>query len=241
MALLVLDRVSKRYSRGDCAVHERVALRDVSMELEEGELVAVLGRRRSGRTTLLHVAAGIEAPSAGAVRFAGADLHDHPTLGAEGGIGYCLTGFESVLGDSVLEHVAAPAMGHAPASVARVRALDQLRRVGAGTCAPMRVEDLDPAETIRVAIARALVTRPRLLLLDEPTLGVRLAERDAILALVREVVAEDGVAALMAAEEGAGLAGADRALSLDGGELRGETTARCAAVVPLRRNARPWA
>jgi ABC-type multidrug transport system ATPase subunit len=237
---LVLDRVSKRYPRGERGVHERVALRGVSLEIESGELVAVLGRRRSGRTTLLQVAAGIEPPSEGTVRFAGVDLRDRSALGVEGGIGYCLTTFEAVLGDSVLEHVAAPAMAVRATPDAPARALDQLERAGVAACAAMRVDELDLAETIRVAIARASIMRPRLILLDEPTLGVRLNERDAILALIRSL-AEAGVAVLMTVEEGAGLAGADRALTLDAGELRGETAPVRASVVPLRRNAGPSA
>lgn len=235
MSLLVLDGVWKRYPRGERGIHERVALHDVSLELEDGELVAVLGRRQSGRTTLLQVAAGIEWASEGAVRFAGADLAQRSFLGVDGGIGYALTAFEAILGDSVLDHVAAAVMDGGSTGQAWRRASDLLERVGAPECAAMRVDELDAAERIRVAIARALIARPRLLLLDEPTLGVRLSQRDAILALVRSIVDEDGVAVLMTVEEGTGLAGCDRALSIDAGELRGETAPVRASVLPLRR------
>src|SRR5215207_3031062 len=67
MALLVLDRVSKRFARGDAHGRDHDVLCDVSLELDVGEVVGVVGRRRSGRTTLLEVAAGVEAPSEGSV------------------------------------------------------------------------------------------------------------------------------------------------------------------------------
>ena len=69
MTLLELEHVSKRYRRG-----EHVALDDVSLVIDAGEMVMVWGERRSGRSTLLRIAAGIETPDAGVVRFAGGDL-----------------------------------------------------------------------------------------------------------------------------------------------------------------------
>ncbi|MGB2711022.1 MAG: ATP-binding cassette domain-containing protein [Conexibacter sp.] len=235
MALLSLDRVSKRFAHGQRGVRERIALRNVSLELDAGELVAVLGRRRSGRTTLLQVAAGLEPPSEGQVRFAGAALGQ--LLGVQGGIGYCTTRFASAIGDSAIEHVAAPLLGSGvPILPAQTRAHEVLRRVGAGDCAELGAEELDTAETIRVAIARAIVAEPQLLLLDEPTLGVRLTERDALLELIGALAHDDGIAVLMTVDSATELAGCDRALSLDAGELRGETAPTTAAVLPLRRS-----
>src|SRR5580693_8559397 len=84
MSVLALERVSRRHRRGD---REHVVLRDVSLQVDSGELVATWGLRRSGRSTLLRIAAGIEPPDAGLVRFAGAPLKDGDALGD--GIGFC--------------------------------------------------------------------------------------------------------------------------------------------------------
>lgn len=233
MALLDLDSVSKRYSQGS---RERVALTAVSLQVDAGELVGVVGRRRSGRTTLLQVAAGIEPPTEGAVSFAGVPLARRPMLGAPEGIGYVMTSFLESIAGTVLEHVAAPVMGLGAApGEARLRAYELLLRVGAADAASAPAPELDPAEAVRVAIARALATRPRLLLADDPVLGVRLAERDALLELLASLAHDDGVGVLATLDSGGELYGCDRAVTLDMGELRGETLPRRAPVIPLAR------
>jgi len=232
MNLLELEHASKRYGRGS---QERVALRDVSLELEPGELVAVWGRRRSGRSTLLRVVAGLEAPDAGVVRFEGRDLNDRRAEAVRDGIRYCRKAFRSAGGQYVLDQLVTGQLtrGTSPSS-ARSRAHDALARTGAEQCAGLRPSELDNAEVVRVAIARAIAHQPRLLVIDEPTLGVDLAGHAQIVSLLRSL-ADDGMAVLTSAVETTGLAGADRALSLSKGELRGElTTAPVAPVVPLR-------
>ncbi len=231
MSLLALEGVGRRYGRG---AHERVVLRAVSLELDAGELVAIWGLRRSGRSTLLRVAAGIEPPDTGVVRFAGSAL-DGTALG--GGIGYCQPSLRDDGRRSALDEllIGQLARGVQP-SAARTRAWSALARTAAEHCAALALHELDAAEAVRVAIARALALEPTLLLLDEPTKGVDLLERDAILALVRSL-ADDGIAVLMSAGDAATLAGADRALSLSDGELHGSPSPELARVVPLRRRA----
>ena len=87
---------------------------------------------------------------------------------------------------------------------------------------------------MRVAIARAITLEPSLLVIDEPTKGVDLLARDEVLALVRSL-ANDDIAVLASTGESTGLAGADRALALSEGELRGAPPAELATVLPLRR------
>lgn len=236
MSLLVLEEVSMRFRRGRRSGRERVALRSVSLEVAEGELVAVWGGPRSGRTTLLQVAGGVVPPSAGVVRFAGVDLVRRLVLGAPGGIGFASTCFRRVIGDSALEHVAAPLMGCGYGLLAaQSRAFQALKRVEAVACAELDADDLSPAEAIRVALARALTTQPRLLLVDEPLLGVPPArDRDATLTLLRSIAHRDRVSVLMTVGSGTELAGSDRALSIDDGQLRGPLRPEPARVIELR-------
>ena len=230
MSLLTLERISKRYRRGR---REVTALDDVSLTIAPGELVAIWGMPRSGRTTLLRIAAGLEQPDGGAVRFAGRALAGDDD-GIPAGIGYVHVGLASVGGESILDHVAMPllARGTAP-ETARARALLQLERVGAVACAQLQPRELEPTERVRVAIAQALVTGPRLLLVDDPTRHVDLLEREAVLLLVRSI-ADGEVAVLMTTGEAMGVSGVDRALTISGGVLRAEASAAPANVVALR-------
>ncbi len=235
MSLLELEHVSKRYGR---RTGERVALRDVSLRIDTGELVAVWGRRHSGRSTLLRVAAGVEASDEGVVRFAGHNLADHSADACDGGIGYCQRSFRPGEGRLVLDQILVRllARGASPSSAAS-QAHAALIRAGAERCAGLEPDDLDGAEAVRVAIARALAGNPRLLVIDEPTKGVELLERDSILLLLRSL-ANEGVAVLMSAGEASCLSGVDRGLTIGGGELHGRPSSELAPVLPLRRAAR---
>ena len=231
MSTLELRKVSKRSRE---AKRERIVLRDVTLELRSGELVSVWGTRRSGRTTLLRIAAGIEAPGSGEVRFEGRSLSENAGAALGSGIGYVQTAMRSSEEHGVLEQVAAIPLAHG-ARVARAReqARDALSRAGAEDCAAMRVDELGAGEALRVGLARALCLDPSVLVVDEPTATVRLGERDEILTLLRRLASE-GIAILASASEPDELAGAHRALTLSDGRLRGQSAPELAPVVALR-------
>jgi ABC-type multidrug transport system ATPase subunit len=236
MTLLALDCVGKHHRDGP---RDRVVLRDASMELDAGELGVVWGQRRSGRSTLLRVAAGIELADSGTVRFDGRDLaaQRHGLLGDE--IGYCQKTLGYDLGLAVLEVVAVALLARGVAQdEARERARAAMERVGAASCSAMAPVELDCAEAVRVELARALALQPRLLVVDEPTKGVEMLERDEILLLLRSL-ADEGIAVLASTGESTALAGADRALTLDEGQLRSTAAPELAEVLPLRRAAGP--
>ena len=233
MILLELEHVSKRSRPG-----VRDALDDVSLMISEGELVTVWGERRSGRSTLLRVAAGIEAPDKGFVRFAGQDLADRGKEKLGEGIGYCRTSFRASAGQHIVDQLAATQLARSvPRATARSRAWNALERVSAKECATRTSEELSADEIVRVAIARTLACQPRLIVIDEPTIGVELMARDGILALLRSI-AEDGVAILTSTGEGTGFLGADRVLALHKGKLRGEIAPSLAPVADLDRHRR---
>jgi ABC-type multidrug transport system ATPase subunit len=219
MALLELAGVGKRYGRGQL---ERVALRDVSFELGAGELLAIWGRRNSGRSTLLRVAAGLEPPDQGAVLLGGGNVHARGGEDLREQIRYCRKTYRPTEGQLVIDRLITTQLTRGiPLASARTRAHEALERAGASHCATLKPSELDTAETVLVGIARPLVHQPKLLVIDEPTLGVELSERDRILSLLRSL-ADEGISVLMSVGETTCLAGADRALSLAGGELHGE-------------------
>ncbi len=218
MSLLELERVSKGYQHG---LRTRVGLDGVSLEIEPGELVVVWGERRSGRSTLLRVAAGIEAPDCGVVRFAGRDLSARAGSALGAGIGYCRKRFRSGEDQRVLEQMVLSQLSRGvQRPVAQSRAWGALERVGAKEYAGLTLRELDGAEASLVSIARALTRTPRMLLADEPTKGAELLARGKILLLLRSL-ADEGLAVLATTGDGPGLSGADRPLSLDDGKLEG--------------------
>jgi ABC-type Mn2+/Zn2+ transport system ATPase subunit len=208
-------------------------LRDVCLALDAGEVVCVWGQRRSGRSTLMRVAAGVQPPDSGVVRFAGVELAGWDADVHRGAIAYCRSAARPVEGREVFEQLITDQLsrGVSPTE-ARKRAEEALEWVHAAGCAALRLGELDAGEATRVAIARALTRSPRLVVIDEPALGVDLLERDAILGLLRSL-ADAGIAVFSSAGDTTAFAGADRALSLDR-ELHGSLEPELAPVVPLR-------
>jgi ABC-type multidrug transport system ATPase subunit len=232
MSLLTLENVGRSHRHGG---RERTVLSDVSLRLGAGELVAFWGMPRSGRSTLLRVAAGIEPPDTGVIRLAGRDLAGSGGGALGDGIGYCQRLLRDAEAHGVLDALMVGQLARGiPKPTARARALAVLERVGASHCAARALSELSGAETVRAIVARALVPQPSLLVIDEPIRGVDLLERHAILALLRSL-ADEGIAILMSTGDTAGLSGADRALSLAEGELRGALSPELASVMPLRR------
>lgn len=226
--MLELENISKRYRIG---AREIEVLGNVSLEVHAREIVAVWGPRRSGRSTLLRIAAGIEAPDSGAMRFRGRQVG----LGGSGiadGIAFCKPTTRGVEGQTVLEDLIAAQLALGMRSGARARAVQALERTGARDCQARRCYELNCAEAVRAALARALLLEPSLLVVDEPTTGVDAHERDRILELLRSL-RQEGVAILMSLDKGIGLFAADRALALSEGRLRGDVAPGVAEVLPL--------
>ena len=220
MTLLSLDAITKRYARG---FREIEALTSVELDLEAGDFVAVWGASRSGKTTLLRVAAGIEAPDGGRVRFDGRDL---ATLSRRDRAQLLLTDVGCVWqagritrGLSVLDHVALPRFKQCSHAQARREAHEVLERVGVPQAAGARWHELTDGERTRVALAHALIRRPRLLLADEPTASLNMIEREQVLGILRSVAEEARVAIVMTAPDAPNLLQSHRLMSLDGGRL----------------------
>jgi len=220
MPLLSLDGVEKRYARG---YRELLALDGVSLDVERGDFVAIWGGSRSGKTTLLRVAAGIEAPDAGTVAYAQRDLaglsrRDRARLLLDE-IGCVWQTGRITRGLSVLDHVALPRFRGRSHGQARREAHDALERVGVPQAAQARWHELSDGERTRVALAHALIRRPKLLLADEPTANLNMIEREQVLSVLRSIADEAGVAVVMTAPDAPNLLQSHRLMSIDGGRL----------------------
>jgi putative ABC transport system ATP-binding protein len=193
--LLAFLGVSKSYPRDSGApLH---ALRDASCEIAAGERVAITGRSGSGKSTFLHLAAGIDVPTSGRVEASGRDLaalsERQRTLHRRDQVGLVFQFFHLLPHLSVHDNVALPEMiaaGRPAAYEPRVREL--LEQVGLADRARDPAQKLSGGEMQRVAICRALVRRPALLLADEPTGNLDDATGRQVMELLLRLTAAEG-------------------------------------------------
>jgi lipoprotein-releasing system ATP-binding protein len=178
-------------------------LRGASCSVRQGELVAMVGPSGAGKSTLLHIAGLLERPTGGRVEIAGTDASALDDAGRTAlrrrTIGFVYQ-FHRLLPEfSALENVIVPQMiAAAPRRVAAERARMLLERVGLGPRADHRPGKLSGGEQQRVAIARALANAPALLLADEPTGNLDPHTAEGVFAVLRELIAETRLGALIA-------------------------------------------
>jgi putative ABC transport system ATP-binding protein len=177
-------------------------LDEVSLDVNRGEVMGVYGQRSRGKTTLLRVASGFEPPDSGTVSFEGNDLarmsqRELARLHRQE-ISWVERGGPHIREMSVNAYVALPLCGKLPAAEARWQATAALARVGAQDHADQRWDDLSDTTQMLVAIAHALVRRPKLVVVDDPTAGLGIMDREQVVGLQRSAAQEDSFGVLMA-------------------------------------------
>jgi putative ABC transport system ATP-binding protein len=184
-----LTQVTKVYDSGDTAVH---ALRGVSLEIDPGDSIAIIGPSGSGKSTLMHILGCLDSPSAGEYELAGTPVSR--LSGRELArvrnqrIGFVFQAYNLLPRASILRNVELPMMyAGAAREERRERALEALKRVGLAERARHLPSQLSGGQRQRVAIARALVNRPSILLADEPTGNLDTQTGREIMALFNEL------------------------------------------------------
>ncbi|MDP2259285.1 MAG: ABC transporter ATP-binding protein [Caulobacter sp.] len=195
-------------------------LRGVSLTVEPGERVAVVGPSGSGKSSLIAVAAGLEQPTSGAVRLFGQDLgrlsEDGRAKLRRGKVSLVFQSFHLLPNMTAEENVSAP-LEIAGRSAAAKTAREWLDRVGLSERLRHYPHQLSGGEQQRVALARALAIQPELLFADEPTGNLDAANASGVADLMFELVAETGAALVLVTHDPALAARADRQIVMGGG------------------------
>jgi lipoprotein-releasing system ATP-binding protein len=225
--MLRLENVSRRYKEGEGQLE---VFRDLNMSLQAGEIVALVGPSGVGKSSLLHMAGLLEAPSGGEIYINGAAVSRLPeqerTRIRRDTIGFVYQAHHLLPEFDALENVVLPQMiagkGRAEAAQEAKRLLTSL---GLGERLTHRPAQLSGGEQQRVAIARALANKPRILLADEPTGNLDPRTSGGVFDALLQITRAEGLAALIATHNFQLAARMDRSLILEQGKLVSGTDA----------------
>ena len=219
--MYTLENVSKTYRQKD---REIAALKDVTLTIPTGQLVAIQGPTGGGKSTLLQLLGALDRPTSGRVSLGEADLSDMPDAVLGGirarEIGFVFQGFNLIPTLTAHENVD---MALEPLGLSKeeraARVTEALTHVGLAERADHRPGELSGGQQQRVAIARAIVKRPRVLLADEPTGNLDESMRDEILAVL-QALNNEGLTLIVVTHDSAVARRALRRLRLDKGAVR---------------------
>ena len=222
MSFVAVQQLTKTYTVG---TRQLVVLRGLDLAVEQGEMVAVVGASGVGKSTLLQVVGGLDSIDAGTVLIGGTDItavgDDARVTFRNRRVGFVFQ-FHHLLSEfTATENVAMPLrIARVPPSEAESRAVSLLEEVGLVERIGHRPGMLSGGERQRVAVARALVTRPALLLADEPTGDLDEETGDELQGLIRRIHATHGLTSIIATHNVKLAESCDRVLRLEGGCLR---------------------
>jgi len=224
MSVLELHSVSKVYGQGAAEVH---ALCEVSVSVDAGVMVAVMGASGSGKSTLLTIAGSLDDPTSGYVIVAGEQLaalsRNARAKLRRRSIGYVFQDYNLLAGLTAVENVALPLeLDGVAARKAQATGLQTLDELGLGDRASSYPDQLSGGERQRVAIARAVVGDRRLLLADEPSGALDSASGEAVMRMMR-TACRRGVAAVVVTHDAQLASWADRVVFLRDGQVIDQT------------------
>ena len=221
MSLVRIEGLNKRYRQDSIAVD---ALRDVDLRVEEGEFLALVGPSGSGKTTLLNLIGGLDSPTSGRIWIGGEEI-GRLSKGALSRlrlerIGFIFQEYNLIPVLSAMENVEyVMLLQGVPARERRERALAVLREVGLEDMAQRRPPQLSGGQQQRVAVARAIVSRPSIVLADEPTANLDSVSGASLLDLMRGLNERHGVTFLFSTHDPMVMERARRIIRLHDGRI----------------------
>ncbi len=201
-SLIALEDVTKIYRMGDVEVH---ALRGVSLAVEEGEFVAVMGASGSGKSTIMNIIGCLDRPTTGSYLLAGEDVSklDRYALAKRRNrtLGFVFQSFNLLARTSALDNVELPLLyADTPTRERHERARHALERVGLGDRVNHHPNQMSGGQQQRVAIARALVSDPKVILADEPTGNLDSTTSQGVIAIFQEL-GDSGITVVLVTHE----------------------------------------
>ena len=229
MSLIQIEHLVKDYRLGEMPVH---VLKGVSLEIERGEFVAIMGPSGSGKSTLMNILGCLDKPTAGTYKLDGVSVgeldRDRLAEIRNQKIGFVFQQFNLLARTSALENVELPLLYTAtPARERHERAMAALRAVGLGDRYEHHPSQLSGGQQQRVAIARAIVTNPRIILADEPTGALDSRTSIEIMAIFQRLNRADGMTVIVVTHEPDIAAYAGRNIHFRDGRLQRDARVAC--------------
>ena len=222
--VVVLESIVKDYKLGNVTVP---ALRNVSLAIKSGEFLSIAGPSGSGKTTLLNLVGCIDTPTSGTVLVDGKDTGklSEPQLTRLRleSLGFIFQSFNLIGVLDAYQNVEFPLLlqGQSARGERRQRVMEYMEKVGLAEHVRHRPNELSGGQRQRVAIARALVTRPKIILADEPTANLDSKTGGSIIDLMKSINESDGTSFIFSTHDARVMKHADRVIELDDGQVVG--------------------